>query len=252
VPHESALAIKDEVGFFQTVRSALAKTAESGAGTSREDLDAAIRQLVSKAVASDEVVDIFRAAGLKNPDLSILSDDFLAELKGLPHRNLAIEVLKKLLGEAITRRAKTHLIEARSFREMLEKTIKEYQNRSIEAAAVIQHLIDLAKEMREANARGEKLGLTDDELAFYDALEVNDSAVKVLGDDILRTIARDLVETVRRNVTIDWTVKESVRANLRRMVKRVLKLHGYPPDKQEKAIQTVLEQAETLCEHWAA
>jgi type I restriction enzyme R subunit len=252
VPHESALAIKDEVGFYQTVRAGLAKTGESDGGTSREDLDAAIRQLVSKAVASDEVIDIFRVAGLKNPDLSILSDEFLAELQGLPYKNLAIEVLKKLLGEAITRRAKTHLIEARSFREMLEKSIKEYQNRSIEAAAVIQHLIDLAKEMREANSRGEKLGLTEDELAFYDALEVNDSAVKILGDDILRAIAHDLVETVKRNVTIDWTVKESVRANLRRMVKRVLKQHGYPPDKQEKAVQTVLEQAETLCEHWAA
>ena len=251
VPHEKAIAIRDDVRFFQTVRAGLAKTTP-GSSRPEEELNLAVRQIVSRAVASDEVIDIFSAAGLKAPDISILSDEFLAEVKELPHRNLAFEVLKKLLSDEIRARAKKNLIQSRLFSQMLEETIRKYQNRSIEAAQVIQELIDLAKEMREANQRGEKLGFTDEELAFYDALEVNDSAVKVLGDETLRIIARELVETVHRNVTIDWTVKESVRAKLRTMVKRILRKYGYPPDKQEKATQTVLEQAELLCQDWAA
>jgi type I restriction enzyme R subunit len=251
VPHEKALAIRDDVGFFQTVRAALAKTTP-GSTRPEEELNLAVRQIVSRAVASDEVIDIFSAAGLKTPDISILSDEFLAEVKELPHRNLAFEVLKKLLSDEIKARARKNLIQSRLFSQMLEETIRKYQNRSIEAAHVIQELIDLAKEMREAAKRGEKLGFTDEELAFYDALEVNDSAVKVLGDETLRMIARELVETVHRNVTIDWTVKESVRAKLRTMVKRILRKYGYPPDKQERATQTVLEQAELLCKDWAA
>jgi type I restriction enzyme R subunit len=251
VPHEKAIAIRDDVRFFQTVRAALAKTM-TGTGRPEEELDAAVRQIVSRAVASDQVIDIFSAAGLETPDISILSDEFLAEVKELPHRNLAFEVLKKLLNDEIRTRAKKNLVQSRLFSQMLEETIRKYQNRSIEAAQIIQELIDLAKDMREAAKRGEKLGFTDEELAFYDALEVNDSAVKVLGDETLRTIARELVETVHKNVTIDWTVKESVRAKLRTMVKRILRKYGYPPDKQEKATQTVLEQAELLCKDWAA
>ena len=170
----------------------------------------------------------------------------------MPHRNLAIELLQKLLqGELATRRRK-NVVQARSFSEMLEQSLRRYQNRAIEAAQVIEELIELAREMREAGARGEQLGLTDDELAFYDALETNDSAVQVLGDETLRAIARELVETVRYNVTIDWTLRENVRANLRRHVRRILRRHGYPPDKQEQATQTVLEQAEVLSEGWAA
>ncbi|HRT97597.1 MAG TPA: DUF3387 domain-containing protein, partial [Planctomycetota bacterium] len=251
VPHEKAIEIRDDVAFFQAVRSALAKSG----GTSpkaAEDLEHAIRQLVSKAVAPDGVVDIFAAAGLPKPDISILSDEFLAEVRDLPHRNLAVELLRKLLNEEIRSRGKKNVVLSRSFAEMLERTIRAYQNRAIETAQVIEELIRLAKEMREANARGEKLGLSEEEIAFYDALETNDSAVKVLGDETLRTIARELVETVRRNVTIDWTVRESVRAKLRVVVKRVLRKHGYPPDKQERATQTVLEQAELLCRDWAA
>jgi type I restriction enzyme R subunit len=251
VPNERAMAICDDVGFFQTVRAVLAKTTIS-AGRPEEDLDAAVRQIVSRAVASDQVIDIFSAAGLKKPDLSILSDEFLAEVRELPQRNLAFEVLKKLLNDEIKVRTKRNLVQSRLFSQMLEEAIRKYQNRSIETARVIQELIDLAKDMREANARGEKLGLSDEELAFYDALEVNDSAVKVLGDEALRTIARELMETVRNNTSIDWTMKESVRAKLRSMVKRILRKHGYPPDKQEKATQTVLEQAELLCKDWAA
>jgi type I restriction enzyme R subunit len=169
----------------------------------------------------------------------------------MPHKNLAFEVLHKLLNDEIKTRARKNLVQSRSFSEMLENTIKRYQNRTIEAAQVILELIDIAKEIRKAKSRGEELGLTEDEEAFYDALEVNDSAVKVLGDETLKTIARDLVETVRRNVTIDWNVRESARAKLRTMVRRLLRKYGYPPDKQEKATLTVLEQAELLCKDLA-
>jgi len=252
VPHEKALNIRDEVGFFQEVRAGLAKATVEGEGKSPEEMDTAIRQLVSRAVASEEVIDIFAAAGLKKPDISILSDDFLQEVRQLPHRNLAVELLRKLLNDEIKTNSRKNVVQARSFAEMLEKAIRKYQNRAIEAAQVIEELIKLAKEMREAQQRGENLGMTDDEIAFYDALEVNDSAVKVLGDETLKTIAHELVEAVRRSVTIDWTVRENARAQIRVIVKRILRKYGYPPDKQEKATQTVLEQAEVLCKEWAA
>ncbi|HAM34743.1 MAG TPA: DEAD/DEAH box helicase [Elusimicrobia bacterium] len=249
VPHEKALAIREEVAFFQALRASFAKNTGTD-GKDPEDMNSAIQQIVSKAVASDQVVDIFSAAGLQRPDISILSDAFLEEVRGMPHKNLAMEVLKKLLNDSIKLRSQKFLVQSRSFAEMLEETIRKYHNRAIEAAAVIEELIRLAKEMREAHKRGEKMKLSEDELAFYDALETNDSAVKVLGDDTLRDIAREIVETVRGNVSIDWTVKESVRAKLRALVKRVLRKHGYPPDKQEKATQTVLEQAELICKDW--
>ncbi|MGB9687054.1 MAG: type I restriction endonuclease subunit R [Rectinema subterraneum] len=250
VPHEEALAIRDDVSLFQTVQSALSKRLP-GDIKPEEELDHAVRQIISRAVAPEGVVDIFAVAGLEKPDLSILSDEFLAEVRGMPQRNLAVELLQKLLkGELATRRRK-NLVQARSFSEMLEQTIRRYQNRAIEAAQVIEELIQLAKDMREASARGEQLGLTEDELAFYDALETNDSAVKVLGDETLRLIARDLVNTVRNNVTIDWTLRENVRAQLRVLIKRILRKYGYPPDKQEKATQTVLEQAALLSAEWA-
>ena len=170
----------------------------------------------------------------------------------MPQRNLAVELLQKLLKGELAIRRRKNVVQARSFAEMLEQTLRQYQNRAVEAAQVIEELIQLAREMRAANARGEELGLSEDELAFYDALETNDSAVRVLGDDTLRTIARELVDTVRGNVTIDWTLRENVRANLRRLVKRILRKHGYPPDKQERATRTVLEQAEVLSAGWAA
>ena len=245
VPHEDALRIRDDVGFFQAVQSVLAKSAPSSA-QSKEDMDHAVRQIISQAVASEGVTDIFAAAGLEKPDISVLSDDFLAEVKGMPQRNLAVELLQKLLKGELTTRRRKNVVQARSFADMLEETLRRYQNRAIEAAQVIEELIGLAKEMREANARGEQLGLTEDELAFYDALETNDSAVQVLGDETLCKIARELVETVRNNVTIDWTLRENVRANLRRLVKRTLRRYGYPPDKQEQATRTVLEQAELV------
>ena len=251
VPHPETRRVRDDVAFFQAVQSVLAKRA-AAAARPEEELDHAVRQLVSRAVASEGVLDIFAAAGLDKPDISILSDEFLAEVRGMPHRNLAVELLQKLLKGELAGRRKKNLVQARSFAEMLEATLRRYQNRAIEAAQVIEELIELARKMREANARGEELGLTDDELAFYDALETNDSAVKVLGDETLRDIARELVEKVRNNVTIDWTLRENVRAKLRVLVRRTLRKHGYPPDKQEKATRTVLEQAEHLSAGWAA
>ena len=251
VPHEETTRIRDDVAFFQSVRSALAKRS-AGQVRADEEMEHAVRQIISRAVAPEGVVDIFAAAGLDKPDISILSEEFLADVRGMPHRNLAVELLQKLLkGEVATRR-RNNVVQARSFADMLEQSLRRYQNRSIEAAQVIEELIELARQMREAAARGEQLGLTDDELAFYDALETNDSAVQVLGDEALRAIARELVETVRRNVTTDWTLRENVRANLRRLVRRILRRHGYPPDKQEQATLAVLEQAEVLSEGWAA
>ncbi|MGH7560011.1 MAG: DUF3387 domain-containing protein, partial [Gemmatimonadales bacterium] len=251
VPHEQALRIRDDVAFFQAVQAVLAKRAP-GEARPEEALDLAVRQIISRAVAPEGVLDIFAAAGLQKPDISILSDQFLADVRGMPQRNLAVELLQKLLKGELAARRRKNLVQARSFAELLELTIRRYQNRAIEAAQVIEELIQLAKDMRAANARGEELGLSEDELAFYDALETNDSAVKVLGDETLRGIARELVATVRNNVTIDWTLRENVRAHLRVLVKRILRKHGYPPDKQEKATQTVLEQAALLSEAWAA
>ena len=251
VPHEETMRIRDDVGFFQAVQSVLSKSA-IGESRTEEDMDHAVRQIISRAVASEGVMDIFAAAGLDKPDISVLSDEFLAEVQGMPHRNLAVELLQKLLKGEVSARRRKNVVQARSFAELLEQTLRRYQNRAIEAAQVIEELIELAKEMREASARGEKLGLSEDELAFYDALETNDSAVQVLGDETLRAIARELVDTVRKNVTIDWTLRENVRAQLRVLVRHILRKHGYPPDKQEKATQTVLEQAEVLSHGWAA
>ncbi len=250
VPHEETMRIRDDVGFFQAVQSVLSKSA-IGESRTEEDMDHAVRQIISRAVASEGVMDIFAAAGLDKPDISVLSDEFLAEVQGMPHRNLAVELLQKLLKGEVSARRRKNVVQARSFAELLEQTLRRYQNRAIEAAQVIEELIQLAKDMREASARGEKLGLSEDELAFYDALETNDSAVQVLGDETLRAIARELVDTVRKNVTIDWTLRENVRAQLRVLVRRILRKHGYPPDKQEKATQTVLEQAEVLSHGWA-
>jgi type I restriction enzyme, R subunit len=251
VPNERALEIRDDVAFFQAVKSVLTKSG-SGNGRSPEELDHAIRQIVSRAVASEEVIDIFAAAGLKKPDISILSDEFLAEVRGMPQQNLAVEMLRKLLDGEIKTRKRKNIVQARSFSEMLENAIRRYQNRAIETAQVIEELITLAKDLRAADRRGEVLGLTEDEVAFYDALEVNDSAVKILGDETLQIIAQELVKAVRGNLKIDWTVRENVRAEMRVMIKRILRRYGYPPDKQEKATQTVLEQAEVLCQEWSS
>ena len=252
VPHEDALAVRDEIAFFEAIAKRLQKLREAATGDGHDSraVDAAIQQIVSKAITTDEVVDIFDAAGLDKPDISILSDEFLEEVRGLPQRNLAVEALRRLLEGEIQGRQRQSVVQARSFSEMLEDAVLRYQNRSIGAARVIQELFDLARDMREAANRGEELGLSDHEVAFYDALEVNDSAVKLLGDETLKAIAHELVETVRNSVSIDWTQKESARARLRRNVRRVLRKHGYPPDKAEQATATVVRQAELSAGTW--
>jgi type I restriction enzyme, R subunit len=249
VPHPDALCIRDEIVFLQTVRAALSKQEVTRTQRARHDVNHAIQQLVDRAVAPDGIVDVFTAAGLKRPDISILSETFLEEVRNLPQRNLAVALLEKLLREEVRTRGRRNVVQARNFSAKLEDAIARYQARSIEMAQVIEELLELAKLMRDAQARGEHLGLTEDEIAFYDALEVNDSAVKILGDDTLRLIAHDIAETVRNNATIDWHLREQARANLRRLVKRVLRAHGYPPDKAEQATLTVLEQAEELAKN---
>jgi len=250
VPHEEAIRIRDDVGFLQAVRAVLAKGG-SADGTTDEQMNLAVRQILSKAVISGGVIDVFEAAGLRKPDLSILSEEFLAEVRGMPQRNLAVDLLQKLLKDEIKTRSRRNVVQARSFRELLEKALQRYRNRAIETAQVIEELIQLARDLQAAAGRGEALGLNDDEVAFYDALGTNDSAVAVLGDAQLRTIARELVATVKGKVTIDWTLRETVRAELRVAVKRILRKYGYPPDLQAQATQTVIEQAETLSEGWA-
>ncbi len=252
VPHEQAMAIRDEVGLFQEIRSALVKVAASESERSPEEIESAIRQLVSRAVYPTEVVDIFAAAGLEKPDISILSDQFLADMRRLPHRNLALELLKRLINDEIKTRMRKNVVQARSFAEMLEESLRRYQNRAIGAAQVIEELINLAKEMRAAQTRGEKLGLTEDEVAFYDALADNESAREVMGDDKLRMLAQELVDRVKQSVTIDWQVRENARAKIRVLVKRLLRKYGYPPDMTRRATELVLEQAEVLCKEWTS
>lgn len=248
VPNEQAIAIRDDVAFFQSVSARIIKVTGRGAGTD-DELETSIKQLISKAITTDDVIDVFDAAGLKKPNIEILDDKFLAELKNMPRKNLAAELLRRLLKDEIRRRLQFNLTEGKKFSERLEDAIQKYHNGMVDTVAFIeQFLIPLAKEMREADKRGEQLGLDFRELAFYDALETNDSAVSILGDDILRTIARELLQSVRNSTTIDWTIKESVQATLRRNIRRILRKYGYPPDKQEKAVMTVLEQARLLAD----
>ena len=251
VPNPKALALRDEVGFFQELRAALVKTTGDEHGKSPDEMESAIRQLVSRAVASTEVIDIFAAAGMEKPDISIMSDEFLEEVQALPQKNLALELLKKLINDEIRTRSKKNVVQARSFAEMLEQSVRKYQNRAIETAEVIQELIRLAKELREAGKRGETLGLNEDEVAFYDALADNGSATQVMGDEKLKMLAMELVLRVRQSVTIDWTLRENARAQIRVLVKRILRQFGYPPDMEKKATELVLEQAEVLCKAWA-
>lgn len=248
VPHESAMQIKDEIAFLQAVKARLVKFEGVAGGKSDVDIETTIKQIIDDALSSDKVIDIFDAAGLKKPDISILSEEFLLEIKGMKHQNLALELLKKLLNDEIKARTKFNLVKSRALLEMLEDAVKRYQNNLLSTAEIIQELIGIAKEIKESDKRGEKLGLNNDELAFYDALEINDSAVQVLGDEQLRIIAREVAEKVKANTTIDWAIKESARAKLMVLVKRTLNKYGYPPDKQQKAIDTILKQAELMAD----
>lgn len=243
------------VAFFQAVKARLVKfDAPVGGGKTDTEIETAIKQIVDEALSSDKVIDIFDAAGIDKPDISgleILSDDFLQEVQGMQHKNLAIELLKKILNNELKARAKTNLVKSKKLLEMLETAIKKYQNNLLTTAEIIQELINIAKHIKEADKEGEKLGLNTDEVAFYNALEVNDSAVDILGDETLKHIAREIADKVRANTTIDWTIRESARAKLMVLVRRTLNKYGYPPDKQQKAIDTVLKQAELMADYYS-
>ena len=241
-----------EVAFFQAVKARLVKFEGGRGGKSDAQIETAIRQIVDEALSSDKVIDIFDAAGINKPEISgleILSDEFLSEVQGMQHKNLAVELLKKILNDELRTRAKTNLVKSKKLLEMLEAAIKKYQNNLLTTVEIIQELINIAKQIKEADQEGLKLGLTNDEVAFYNALEVNESAVSVLGDETLKKIAREIADKVRANTTIDWAIRESSRAKLMVLVRRTLTKYGYPPDKQAKAIETVLKQAELLADN---
>lgn len=253
VPHEATDRLRDDVAFFQAVRSNLAKTAASGADgrPSDEELDTAINQLLSETITAEGVVDIYAQAGIAKPNLSVLSEEFLDQLQHQPHKNLQMEALKKLLNDEVRSMRRSNVVQYRRFSEMLEQAIRGYQNRALSTAEVIAELVELAKEMQAAQHRGDDLGLSDDEVAFYDAVRQNDSAVLELGDDVLREIAGELVRLLKRQVTVDWNKKEAVRARIRTQVRRLLRRYKYPPDKQEAAIELVLEQTHILADQWS-
>lgn len=250
VPHHKAMAIRDDIALFQAIKSRLTKISDRNEdGKTDEEINTAIKQIISEAITADNVIDIFDAAGLKKPNIEILDDRFLQELKNLPQKNLAVELLKKLLKEEIKKRSKTNFVESKRFSEMLKDAIQRYHNGMIDAVEFLETvLIPFAEHIKESDKRGEKLGLDYREYAFYTALEVNNTAVAILGDDILKHIAQELLKTVRNSTTIDWTIKESVQSALRRNIRRILRLHGYPPDLQEKAVDTVILQAKMLAE----
>jgi type I restriction enzyme, R subunit len=248
---DEATALRDDISYFQAIQAALNKQS-GGAKKTPEQIDAAVRQLVSKAITTDgQVIDVFTAAGLQRPDLSILSDQFLAEVRGLKHKNVAAELLAKLLKDELKIRSKRNLVQSQLFSDKLKKSLNAYHNRAIATQEVIEELIKIAKDLDAAGKRGEDLGLTDDEVAFYDALATNESAIQAMGDDKLKLIAAELITKVRKSVTIDWTLRESARAKIKVIVKRILNHYGYPPDLQEEAVKTVLQQAELLCADWA-
>lgn len=250
IPHDQALLVKEIVALFQAIKARLLKFEPNAGQTSGTDYETAIKQIVNDVLVSDQVIDIFQAAGINKPNISILSEEFMLEIKGMKHQNLALELLKKLLNDEIKVRSKINMVRSKALLEMLESAIKRYQNNLLSTAEVIQQLIELAKEVKAGDDRAKALGLNPDEIAFYDALEINDSAVEVLGDDQLREIAREIADKVRSNATIDWTRKESARAHLMTLVRRTLKKYGYPPDKQQQAVDTILKQAEHLADYY--
>jgi type I restriction enzyme R subunit len=239
----------EEIAFFQAVKARLTKF-ETSSVRNNDNYESVIRNIIDSAIASDQVVDIFTAAGINKPDISILSEEFLKEIQGMKYKNVAIELLKNLLADEIKLRSKHNLAKSRSLREMLDGAIKRYQNNLLTTAEIIEELIHIAHEINNADKRGANMGLSEDELAFYDTLETNDSAVAVLGDEQLRVIAREIAEKVKSNATIDWNIKESARAKIMVIVRRILNRYGYPPDKQPAAIELVMKQAENLADMW--
>ena len=247
---DEAKAVRDEVAFLQAVKVMLIKREVSQKKKTDEERELAIRQIIGNSVVSGGVVDVFEAVGLDKPNIGLLDEAFLEDVRNLPEKNLAVELLERLLEGEIKSRFGTNLAQEKKFSELLGNVITRYQNRSIETAQVIEELIEMAKKFAEASKRGEGLGLNEDELAFYDALANNEASVRELGDEILAKIAHELTDSLRKNVTVDWNNRESVRAKLRLMVKRILRKYKYPPDQQEQAAQLVLAQAETLCREW--
>ena len=248
---DEARRIREEVGFFQAIRAALVKSSNNS-GITRQERELAIQQIVSRAVVSTEIVDILAASGIQSPDISILSDEFLAEVQQMDKKNLALEALRKLLADGIRSRSKANVVQSRAFSERLENAVARYHANAITTAEVLQELIALAKEIRAARQRGEEQGLSDEEVAFYDALAENESAVEIMGDDKLKLIAHELLMSLRENVSVDWAQRDSARARMRVLVKRILRKYGYPPDLQDAAVQTVLQQAEALSSAWSA
>jgi type I restriction enzyme, R subunit len=249
---DEAQAIRDDVGFFQAIRAALIKSVPGDAKKSAAERELAIQQIVSRAVVSTEIVDIMKAAGLESPDISILSDDFLAEVRDSDKKNLAVEALKKLIDGEVRSQAKRNVTQSKAFSERLEAAILRYHNNALTTAQVLEELIQLAKDIKAARTRGEESGLSDEEIAFYDALAENESARQVMGEPALRVIAHELVASIRNNVTVDWMHREAARARMRVLVKRLLRKYGYPLDLPDAAVQKVLQQAEALSADWAA
>lgn len=252
IPHEQAMEAKDEVAFFQAVKARLVKFDSTGTGRTDEDIETTIRQVIDKALISEQVIDVFDAAGIKKPDISILSEEFLLELKGMEHKNVALEVLKKLLNDELKVRAKKNLVQSKTLLEMLETAIKKYQNKILTAAEVMEELIKISKAIVASDSEAEHLGLSDYEYAFYSAVANNDSARELMQQDKLRELAVVLTQKVRENASIDWTIKESVRAKLKVIIKRLLRQYGYPPDMQLLATETVLKQAEMIASELVA
>jgi type I restriction enzyme R subunit len=250
VPNEEALKFSSEIAFFQSVRARLMKFEGEG-GDSGKNYETAIRQIVNQAVESTEVVDIFDAAGIKKPDISLLSEEFLQEVKNMRHKNLGIELLNKIINDEIRLRLNFNIAEGKRLVDLLEASIRKYQNNLLTTAEIIEELLAIARQVREVDGLAEKLKLSKEEFAFYTALEINDSAVSVLGDETLKKIAREIADKVRKNVSIDWNLKETARARLMVIVRRTLNKYGYPPDMQQKAVDTVLKQAEVLADWWA-
>ena len=246
IPHEQAMDVKDEVSFFQAVKARLAKFDTTGTGKTDEEIETTIRQVIDKALVTDKVIDLFDAAGIKKPDISILSEDFLLEVKNMEHKNVALEVLRKLLNDEIKSRTRTNLVQGKSLMEMLENSIKKYHNKILTAVEVIDELIKLGKEIQEMDKEPKEMGLSEFEYAFYTAVAHNKSARELMQKDKLRELAIVLFERVRQNASIDWTIKESVKAKLKVIVKRTLRQFGYPPDMQKLATETVLKQAELI------
>ena len=247
---DEAISIREEVGFFQAVRAAMVKSAPNG-GRSAADRELAIQQIVSRAVVSTEIVDIMKAAGIQSPDISILSDDFLAEVRQMDRKNLALEALRKLINGEVRSQSKRNVTQARAFSDRLQDAIARYHANAITTVQVLEELIKLAKDIRQARQRGEETGLSDEEIAFYDALAQNGSAREVMGEPKLRVIAHELVTSVKNTVTVDWMHREASRARMRILVKKILRKYGYPPDLQDAAVQVVLQQAEALSAEWA-